>query len=104
MGGCRGSVVVDAMGRVVCCTAGCRPVGAAHALSTHRRFVPEMVLWASLVADDRLRRALRNDDDLVAPPTDRLACVLAGVDASPERGSGGAQGPTVTCSAACDGT
>jgi hypothetical protein len=58
VGACAGSLVVDGDGSVAFCTAGCHPAGAAHALVTHRRFVPTAVLAGAIGADRRFARAL----------------------------------------------
>lgn len=58
MGSCGGSLVVHGDGSVAFCTAGCGTAGAAQALVTHRRFVPDAILAGALVADRRFAMAL----------------------------------------------
>lgn len=63
VGSCGGSLVVHGDGSVAFCTAGCSPAGAAHALVTHRRFVPTAVLAGAIGSDRRFARALVAPDD-----------------------------------------
>lgn len=58
VGWCAGSLVVDGDGSVAFCTAGCHTAGAAHALVTHRRFVPTAVLAGAIGTDRRFAQAL----------------------------------------------
>lgn len=68
VGRCGGSLVVHRDGSVAFCTAGCHTSGAAHALVSHRRFVPTVVVAGTIGANRSFALALVGPGSPPPPP------------------------------------